>query len=92
MINKDEFEKIVRLVNEAIQKIEFNELLPEVTAYDAKIDGTYGVGSICSLSVRRKAIVINYDALTEMYPYMDEESIGEMFISLIRRIGRQFLL
>ena len=90
MIDINEFEQIVDKVNEAIQK-EFDNMIPDVIAYDKTIDGRFGRGTICSLSAKRRNIVIDYDALVFMYPYMDRDTVESMLISMARKIGNGML-
>ena len=90
MINRDVFNRIVDVVNNKFKE-DHNNIMPEVMSYDPQLDGSFGFERICNLSIRRKAIVINYDALIAKYPYMDEESIEVMLIDRIDRFANLFI-
>lgn len=90
MIEREELKKIINDINMTIDE-QYGTEMPNIELYSEAMDGVYGSDFICSLSFQRKAIVINYDELCRMYPYMDNDSIKAMLSNSADRTMKKLL-
>ena len=90
MISKNELSKVLAEVVDAV-KSECGSDIPGIAQYDVTLDGRYGMDHICSLSIDRKIIVVNFERLRHTYPYMDADAIKDMLTNTIIRTIRSII-
>ncbi|MBP3897975.1 MAG: hypothetical protein J6D57_09155 [Mogibacterium sp.] len=90
MITKEELKEMISEINSRIDE-QYGISAPKVDLYSVPDDGLNGVDHICSLSLRRRAIVINHDELCRMYPYMDKNSMKKLLASIVFRTIKELV-